>query len=95
MVRAEPYIKAFPNKRLSDHKPRDINEYLKGKGRVGGIQDWQFRQIVDAIQNMFAMLNPSWFSEVDLGRKTKINDRFAVWNRYAVDGLRTAARAGY
>ena len=62
LVRAEQYIKAFPNKRLSDHKPRDVNEYLKEQGRLGGIQDWQFRQMVDAIQNLFAMLNASWNS---------------------------------
>ncbi len=65
MIRAEQYIKAFPNKQLSDHKSRDVNEYLKEQGRLGRIQDWQFRQMVDAIQNLFAMLNVSWFSEVD------------------------------
>ena len=65
VVRAEQYITAFPNKRLSGHKPRDVNEYLKKQGRSGSIQDWQFRQMVDAIQNLFAMLNASWFSEVD------------------------------
>ncbi len=65
LIRAEQYIKAFPNKRLSEHKPKDVNEYLRRQGRLGGIQDWQFRQMVDAIQNLFAMLNASWFSEVD------------------------------
>ena len=65
VIRAEQYIKAFPNKRLAEHKPGDVNDYLKKQGRLGRIQDWQFRQVVDAIQNLFAWLNTSWFSEVD------------------------------
>ena len=65
VIRAEQYIKAFPNKRLADHKPRDVNDYLKEQGRLDRIEDWQFRQMVDAIQNLFAMLNTSWFPEVD------------------------------
>lgn len=65
VIRAEQYIKAFSNKRLADHKPGDVNNYLKEQGRSGRINDWQFRQMVDAIQNLFAMLNTSWFSEVD------------------------------
>ena len=65
VIRAEQYIKAFPNKRLADHKPRDVNDYLKEQRKLGRIEDWQFRQMVDAIRNLFAMLNTSWFPEVD------------------------------
>ncbi|MFH1581482.1 MAG: hypothetical protein ABIC39_05350 [Pseudomonadota bacterium] len=65
VIRAEHYIKAFQNKRLADHTPGDVNDYLMEQGKLGRIEDWQFRQMVDAIQNLFAMLNTSWFSEVD------------------------------
>ncbi len=65
MIRAEQYIKAFPDKRLADHNPEDVVSYLEQQGRAGRIQDWQFRQLVDAIQNLFSMLGVSWLSDVD------------------------------
>ncbi len=56
VIRAEQYIKAFPDKRLAGHGPEDVVSYLEQQGRSGRIQDWQFRQLVDAIQNLFSML---------------------------------------
>lgn len=65
VIRVEQYIKAFPEKRLAKHCPQDIVNYLEKQGRLVKLKDWQFRQIVDAIQNLFTMLNVSWLSEVD------------------------------
>jgi len=65
VIRIEQYIKAFPEKRLAEHGPQDIVNYLEKQGRLGKLKDWQFRQIVDAIRNLFAMLNVAWLSEVD------------------------------
>lgn len=50
---AEQYIKAFPEKRLAAHTVDDVNQFLQSAGRLGRILDWQFIQMVDAIQNLF------------------------------------------
>ena len=55
IIRVAQYLKAFSNQRLVEHKPEDVVGYLE---KLDRIKDWQFRQIVDAIQNLFAMLNP-------------------------------------
>lgn len=47
---AEAFIRAAKGKKLAEHTPADINRYLEEQGRKDGITDWQFRQIVDAIQ---------------------------------------------
>ena len=65
VIRVEQYIKAFSEKRLADHRPEDVAIYFKEQGRQGKIKDWQFRQTVDAIQNLFTMLDTPWLSEVD------------------------------
>ena len=65
VIRVEQYIKAFSKKRLSDHRPEDVAIYFKEQGRKGKIKDWQFQQTVDAIQNLFTMLDTPWLSEVD------------------------------
>jgi len=65
VLRAEQYIKAIPDKKLLQHTPDDINQYLKIQGRSNNLTDWQFCQIVDAILNLFKLLNVSWLMEVD------------------------------
>jgi hypothetical protein len=52
VLRAEEYLKTFPDKRLSDHSARDVTGYLEEVGRKGGIADGQFVPIVDAIENV-------------------------------------------
>ena len=58
--RAEAYIAAFPEKRLAEHSPRDVEGYLAEVGRSGGLEDWQFRQVVDAIRNLFVIVGSAW-----------------------------------
>ncbi len=53
IIRAKQYIMAFSDKRLADHTADEVTNYLEKVGRVGGLKDWQFRQVVDAIQNLF------------------------------------------
>lgn len=65
VMRTEQYINALPNKRIAEHEPEDVISHLKKLGRIGSITDWQFRQSVDAIQNLFAMLEVPWLQEVD------------------------------
>lgn len=45
VVRAEQFLKAFPDRKLADHTPDSVHGYLEGVGRQAGLQDWQFRQV--------------------------------------------------
>lgn len=65
VIRTEHYINAFPDKRLAEHCPEDVNEYLRKQGKNNRIADWQFRQIVDALQKLWEMLGAEWFENVD------------------------------
>lgn len=58
---AEAYIKAHPGRRLAEHTAEDVASYLREKGRNGRIADWQFTQIVRALQILFAdMVKAPW-----------------------------------
>jgi len=58
---AEAYIKAYPNLRLMQHKPVNVEQYLKAKGRSVRLTDWQYKQIVMAIKLLFCeMVKVSW-----------------------------------
>lgn len=65
VIRAEQYIQSISDKSLQEHGPEDVVGYFEEQGRLGRITDWQFRQMVDAIQNLFRMLAVSWFNKVD------------------------------
>ena len=65
VIRAEHYIKAFPDLRLAQHGVEEINGYLKMLGRNDRLKDWHFRQAVDAIQNLFATAGISSVAGVD------------------------------
>jgi len=58
---AEGYIKAHPNKRLALHTSSDMEQYLKYKGRSILLEDWQFQQMITALQILFVeMIRTSW-----------------------------------
>jgi integron integrase len=65
--RAEQYIAAFRDKRLGEQTPQDVDSYLAEVGRSGALEDWQFRQVVDAIQNLFHVVGVAWLDQVDWG----------------------------
>jgi integron integrase len=65
--RAEDYLKAFPDKRLGEHTRADITGYLEHAGRLDRIADWQFVQVVDAIQNLLVTARSPVAAEVDWG----------------------------
>jgi integron integrase len=65
VVRIEHYIKSFPDKTIFDHTPDDVTGYLDKLGRSTKIRDWQYRQVVDAIQKLFQMIQTSWLHDVD------------------------------
>lgn len=62
---AERYIESLPGRRLGEHRPADVTGYLADLGRLGRMQDWQFRQAVDALQKLFELVGVSWLREVD------------------------------
>lgn len=53
---AEEYIKTHPEHRLSDHTGREIEQYLRNKGRKPHLQDWQYRQLVQSLKILFMEL---------------------------------------
>ncbi len=68
MLRAEQYIKAFPEKPVLQHAEAEVSAYLQEIGRKGGLKDWQFRQIVEAIEVLFAkVINLPWAQRFDWG----------------------------
>jgi integron integrase len=54
--RAEEYIKAHPERRLAEHTVTEITAYLQEKGRNCQLKDWQFAQVVRALQILFVEL---------------------------------------
>ncbi len=67
MIRAEQYLKAFPDQQLTKHGPGEVQAYLEKIGRKEGLEDWQHHQIVDAIQNLFQLIEADWLEQVDWG----------------------------
>ena len=65
VIRAEQYLQAFLHKRLADHTPQDVTDYLEKLGRIGSIADWQYRQTVDALQQLFVTSEVSWVQQFD------------------------------
>jgi len=63
--RAELYIESVQGRRLTEHRPADVSGYLAELGRLGRLEDWQFRQAVDAIQKLLELVGVSWLQEVD------------------------------
>jgi len=59
--RAEEYIKAHPERRLAEHTAQEITAYLQEKGRNSQLKDWQFTQVVRALQILFVeMVKAPW-----------------------------------
>jgi hypothetical protein len=58
---AEEYIKAHPERRLAEHTVQEITAYLQEKGRNSQLKDWQFAQVVRALQILFVeMVKAPW-----------------------------------
>lgn len=57
---AEEYIKAHASQRLAAQTPQDVTAYLQKKGRNSRLADWQFAQMVRALQILFADLVKSF-----------------------------------
>lgn len=65
VMRAEHYIKSFPDKKLAHHTAEDITTYFEKIGRTSELQDWQYRQVIDAIRNLFLIITNRWEKNID------------------------------
>lgn len=64
--RLEQYIQAHTDKPLRKHEASDVRDYLLQAGRSGGLQGWQFRQVVHALQLLFtSLVRADWASAFD------------------------------
>jgi hypothetical protein len=48
-------IAAHPGRKLAQQSPEYVERYRARMGRLTNLKDWQFRQIVDAIQMLFKL----------------------------------------
>ena len=63
---AEQYIKAYPNHKLSAHPAQFVEKYLNGKSRNFRLEEWQYQQIVDALEILFTkMVQVPWARDFD------------------------------
>lgn len=62
----EDYIASYPGERLKTHQASHVENYFSAKGRQPNLQDWQFRQIADALRLLFgACMRMPWVDDVD------------------------------
>ena len=61
----ELYIASIPDRRLAQHTDDDVTNYLQQLGRSARISDWQYRQSVDAIRNLFLFIQAPWARHFD------------------------------
>lgn len=95
---AQHYIAAQPERRLTTHTAADLEKYLQDKGRNPALTDWQFQQIVQALQVLFVeFVRPGWarafpWQERISASRTLPSDHATVARDYDVP-LRTAVGA--
>jgi len=65
VIRAEQYIRTVSHQRLADHTPQDVTNDLEKLGRGGRMTDWQYRQTVEAIQQVLLIAEVAWAQHCD------------------------------
>jgi integron integrase len=61
---AEGYKQSYPDFPLDRHTSKEVEKYLKGLGRNGRLQDWQFKQVVDSLRILFVdVIHSRWATE--------------------------------
>jgi integron integrase len=64
--RVEQYIDQHKDHPLRTHSPTDVKNFLLKTGRDSGLRDWQFRQIVHALQILFThLVRAGWAKDFD------------------------------
>jgi hypothetical protein len=65
VIRADHYIRTVAHQGLAEHTPQDVTDYLENLGRTGRLTDWQYRQTVEAIQNVLHIAEVAWAQQFD------------------------------
>ena len=65
VIRAEQYLRTMSHQRLADHTPQDVTTYLEVLGRRQSMTDWQYRQTVEAIQQLLLLAEIAWAHQFD------------------------------
>ncbi|BAU57787.1 hypothetical protein HH1059_10880 [Halorhodospira halochloris] len=65
LKRAEQFIAAFPNRRIHNIDPEQVNGYLKSLGRDSRLEDWQYRQAIDAIRTLLNTIQYASVNAID------------------------------
>jgi integrase-like protein len=65
VIRAEHFLKAFPEKNLKQITVQNVNDYFLEIGRSKHLSDWQFRQIIDSVRMLFPYSTTNMENEVD------------------------------
>ena len=60
VLHAERFIHFFPVRRLAELCRQDVDDYLGRMGQDSRLQAWQFRQVVDAIRNLYNIVDTEW-----------------------------------
>ncbi len=61
----EHYTTSLSNKKLPLHTVKNLTGYFIKTDKSTDLKDWQYRQIVRAIQNLFKIINRPWFKQID------------------------------
>jgi len=61
----ENYLEVYKHKKLAIHTPEDVTNYSQKLGRQDRIEDWQFRQPVNATWKLFSFLDVQMKHRVD------------------------------
>jgi hypothetical protein len=51
VIRAEQYLQAVSQQRLTEHTPQEVTDYLEKLGRRSRMAAWHYGQTVEAIQH--------------------------------------------
>lgn len=65
VIRAEQFLRAFPDTSLRKQSATNVETYLKELDGKNQLTDWQFQQSVDAIQKLVSLANLPWTTEFD------------------------------
>ena len=65
-LRIEQYFRAHPSVALSAHEADHVHHWFEQERRVGNLADWQFMQMVDALNFAFGdLLRAPWATTFD------------------------------
>ena len=87
----ETFIEAHSDRRLAHITALDVRRYLDGIGRNERIEDWQFSQLVHALQILFVeMVRPKWINGFLWDRQLPMDQRSLSGNDVPVPSTGTA-----